>query len=39
LLEGRDYIAADRFTIADIPLAYALLLAGKLGLDEQFRLW
>jgi glutathione S-transferase len=36
LLEGRDYIAADRFTIADISIAYALLLAGKLGLDEQF---
>jgi glutathione S-transferase len=36
LLEARDYIAADRFTIADISVAYALLLAGKLGLDEQF---
>jgi glutathione S-transferase len=36
LLESRDYIAADRFTIADISVAYALLLASKLGLDEQF---
>jgi glutathione S-transferase len=36
LLEDRDYIAADRFTVADISVAYSLLLAGKLGLDEQF---
>jgi glutathione S-transferase len=36
LLEGRDYIAADRFTVADISVAYALLLAAKLGLDKQF---
>lgn len=36
LLEGRDYVAADRFTVADISVAYSLLLAGKLGLNDQF---
>jgi glutathione S-transferase len=36
LLNGRDYVAADRFTVADISVGYALLLAGKLGLDQQF---
>jgi glutathione S-transferase len=36
LLDGHDYIAADRFTVADISVGYALLLAGKLGLDEKF---
>ena len=35
-LEGSTYVAADRFTVADISVAYALLLAGKLGLQEQF---
>jgi glutathione S-transferase len=36
LLEDRDYVAADRFTVADISVAYSLLLAGKLGLDQHF---
>jgi glutathione S-transferase len=36
LLENHDYVAADRFTAADIAVGYALLLAGKLGLDDQF---
>jgi glutathione S-transferase len=36
VLNGRDYVAADRFTVADISVGYALLLAGKLGLDQQF---
>jgi glutathione S-transferase len=36
LLDAHDYISADRFTVADISVGYALLLAGKLGLDEQF---
>jgi glutathione S-transferase len=35
-LEGHDYIAANRFTAADISVGYALLLAGKLGLQDQF---
>ncbi|MDJ0977949.1 MAG: glutathione S-transferase family protein [Erythrobacter sp.] len=33
-LEERDYLCADRFTIADICVGYALILAGKVGLDE-----
>lgn len=36
VLGDRDYVAADRFTIADISVGYALLLAGKLGLEQQF---
>ena len=35
-LEGHEFIAADRFTVADISIGYALQLAGKLGLDGQF---
>ncbi|AWW74997.1 glutathione S-transferase [Erythrobacter sp. KY5] len=34
-LEGRDYLCADRFTVADICVGYALVLAGKVGLDER----
>lgn len=34
-LEGGFY-AAGRFTAADVCIGYALLLAGKLGLDAQF---
>jgi len=34
-LEGGFY-AAGRFTAADVSIGYALLLAGKLGLDAQF---
>ena len=33
-LQGRDYVVADRFTLADISCAYTLLLAGRLGLDD-----
>ena len=36
LLAGHDYVAMDRFTAADISIGYALLLAGKLGLDTAF---
>jgi glutathione S-transferase len=36
LLESHDYVSANRFTVADISVAYSLLLAGKLGLHEQF---
>lgn len=33
-LEGRDYLCADRFTVADICVGYALILAERVGLDE-----
>ncbi len=33
-LEGREYLCADRFTVADICVGYALVLAGRVGLDE-----
>lgn len=33
-LEGRDYLCADRFTMADICVAYALYFANTLGISE-----
>jgi glutathione S-transferase len=36
LLAQSDFVAADRFTAADISVAYALLLATTLRLDERF---
>ncbi|WP_435417372.1 glutathione S-transferase family protein [Parerythrobacter aurantius] len=33
-LEGRKYLCADRFTVADICVGYALILAERVGLDE-----
>ncbi|MEQ8411498.1 MAG: glutathione S-transferase family protein [Erythrobacter sp.] len=33
-LEGREYLCADRFTVADICVGYALILAQNVGLDE-----
>jgi len=33
-LSRRDYLCADRFTVADICVGYALILAQKVGLDE-----
>lgn len=36
-LEGRDYLCADRFTIADIAIHYALFLGATLGLDKQYK--
>ena len=33
-LEGREYLCADRFTVADICIGYALVLAENVGLDE-----
>ncbi len=33
-LEGREYLCADRFTVADICCSYALILAERVGLDE-----
>ncbi|MEK9720206.1 MAG: glutathione S-transferase family protein [Quisquiliibacterium sp.] len=36
-LEARAYLAAGRFTVADISVGYALMLAGYLGLAQQFK--
>jgi glutathione S-transferase len=33
-LEGREYLCADRFTVADICIGYALILAESVGLDD-----
>ncbi len=33
-LESRDFLCADRFTVADICVGYALILAEAVGLDE-----
>lgn len=33
-LEGREYLCGDRFTVADICVGYALILAERVGLDE-----
>ena len=33
-LEGRDYLCAERFTVADICVGYALFLAKRIGLEE-----
>lgn len=35
-LDGHDYLVADRFTAADICVAYALMLARMLGLHKSF---
>jgi glutathione S-transferase len=35
-MTDHEYMAGDRFTMADISVAYALLLAETLGLHEQF---
>lgn len=36
VLGSKSYIGADRFTVADISIGYALMLASRLGLDAQF---
>ncbi|MBW8815660.1 MAG: glutathione S-transferase family protein [Caulobacterales bacterium] len=36
LADGRDWLCAERFTVADISVGYALLLARQLKLDERF---
>ncbi len=33
-LATRDYLCGERFTVADICIGYALILAGKVGLDD-----
>lgn len=35
-LEGREWLCAGRFTMADVCVGYALLLARTLGLDAKF---
>ncbi len=35
-LQGQDFLCTGRFTAADVAVAYALMLAGHLGLDAQF---
>ncbi|MEL6529526.1 MAG: glutathione S-transferase family protein [Pseudomonadota bacterium] len=34
-LEGREFLCADRFTVADICVGYALILAQNVGLDDR----
>lgn len=36
-LEGKDFLCGDRFTIADITVAYALFLGVSLGLSERYK--
>jgi len=36
-LEGHDYLCADRFTMADIAVHYALFLGETLGLAERYK--
>lgn len=33
-LDGREFLCAERFTVADICVGYALILAKQVGLDE-----
>jgi len=35
-LEGHDYLCGERFTMADVAVGYALLLASNLGMAEEF---
>lgn len=36
VVQQHDYLCASRFTAADVAVAYALMLAGHLGLSAQF---
>jgi glutathione S-transferase len=36
-LEGREFLCADRFTIADIAVHFALFLGRRLGLDARYK--
>jgi glutathione S-transferase len=36
-IEGKEFLVADRFTIADIAVGYALFLGTSLGLDDRYK--
>lgn len=36
-LEGKQFLVADRFTIADIAVTFALYMGSRLGLDERYK--
>ena len=36
-LEGKEFLCADKFTIADIVVGYALFLGVSLGLDARYK--
>jgi len=36
-LEGKEFLCANKFTIADIAVAYALFLGVSLGLDKKYK--
>jgi len=36
-LEGKQFLVADRFTIADIAISYALQMGARLGLDSRYK--
>ena len=36
-LEDKDFLCADKFTIADIVVGYALFLGVSLGLDARYK--
>jgi glutathione S-transferase len=36
-LEGKEFLVANRFTIADIAVAYALFMGKRLGLNERYK--
>ena len=37
LEDGREFLVADRFTLADVCITYALFLGTTLGLDERYK--
>ncbi|MFK7864493.1 MAG: glutathione S-transferase family protein [Pseudohongiellaceae bacterium] len=36
-LEGKDFLVAERFTVADIAVTFALYMGTRLGLDERYK--
>ena len=36
-MEGKEFLCADRFTIPDITVGYALFIGVSLGLDERYK--
>jgi glutathione S-transferase len=36
-VEGKEYLCAGRFTMADIAVTYALFLGDSLGLSERYK--